>query len=130
MIASRKLARVPSLPELPALPTVGSLPELPKLTPSQPKIVGTPTELYTRIARGAMTCDGFANPLRKDIGFQSHLNKEVISAVVPSQRDWQLLRIHTFDFTNPGIELNGFKATGRKASRVASSPRPRQVVRV
>lgn len=46
----------PSLPELPPLPTVGSLPELPTLAPSQPKIVGTPTELYTRIARGAMTC--------------------------------------------------------------------------
>lgn len=40
----------------PELPAVGSLqlPELPSLTGT--KIVGTPTELYTRIARGAVTC--------------------------------------------------------------------------
>ena len=49
----------------PELPAAGSLqlPSLPALTGSN--VVGTPTELYTRIARGAVTCwFGASGPLK------------------------------------------------------------------
>ncbi len=49
-------------PELPAAGAL-QLPSLPALTGS--KIVGTPTELYTRIAHGAVTCwFGASGPLK------------------------------------------------------------------
>jgi len=54
-----------TLPELPPIPTVGSLPDLSSLGSEEPKLVGSPTELYTRIARGAMACwFGTAGPLK------------------------------------------------------------------
>lgn len=48
------------------LPSVGALPDLPSLSSFAPKtVVGTPTEVYTRIARGAVTCwFGATGPLK------------------------------------------------------------------
>jgi hypothetical protein len=50
------------------LPSVGALPDLPSLSSFAPKtVVGTPTEVYTRIARGAVTCwFGATGPLKGD----------------------------------------------------------------
>jgi hypothetical protein len=45
--------------------SVASLPSIAALTHPEGRIVGTPTELYTRLARGALTCwFGAAGPLK------------------------------------------------------------------
>jgi hypothetical protein len=45
--------------------SIGALPSLSALVPHQGRIVGTPTEVYTRVARGVLTCwFGAAGPLK------------------------------------------------------------------
>jgi hypothetical protein len=44
---------------------IGALPSLPGSVPHQGRTVGTPTEVYTRVARGVLTCwFGAAGPLK------------------------------------------------------------------
>ncbi|MGE5267219.1 MAG: hypothetical protein ACM3L9_07630 [Deltaproteobacteria bacterium] len=48
-------ASAPSLPSMSAMPDVSAI--TPKLTPADaPRPVGAPTEIYTRVARGILTC--------------------------------------------------------------------------
>lgn len=50
------------MPDLPAS-ALAAIPSLPSLKPD--RVVGTPTEIYTRIARGAVTCwFGASGPLK------------------------------------------------------------------
>jgi hypothetical protein len=45
--------------------SIGSLPSISALVPHEGRIVGTPTEVYTRVARGALTCwFGATGPLK------------------------------------------------------------------
>lgn len=45
--------------------SIGALPSISALAPHQGRIVGTPTEVYTRVARGVLTCwFGAAGPLK------------------------------------------------------------------
>ena len=56
-------AELPAVGALPDLPSLSSLPSLASLT--QRPVVGSPTEVYTRIAHGAVTCwFGASGPLK------------------------------------------------------------------
>jgi hypothetical protein len=57
-------AGAPSLPSMSAMPDVSAI--TPKLTPADaPRPVGAPTEIYTRVARGILTCwFGPSGPLK------------------------------------------------------------------
>lgn len=52
---------------MPSLPELGNLPDLPALSTASAQAPGTPTEIYTRIARGALNCwFGADGPLKGD----------------------------------------------------------------
>lgn len=90
------------------MPTVGALPELPKL-PSQPKIVGTSTELYTRIARGAVACwFGTSGPLKSKYLYHAEADS-------PANGGRAEIVIHEKD-------LNAQQPRGVRAFRIGITP--------
>lgn len=82
------LASMPKLPDMPELP------KLPKM-PSPPPIIGSPTDVYTNVARGALTCwFGAKGPLKGQYIYHGEADP-------PSKGGRAVIVIHLFDPAAP-----------------------------
>lgn len=78
-----------SLPKLPAMP------DLPKLPDPPPPVVGSPTDVYTNVARGALTCwFGSRGPLKGEYIYHGE-------AEPPSKGGRAVIVIHHLDRDAP-----------------------------
>ena len=114
------------------LPSVGALPDLPSISSFTPKsVVGTSTEVYTRIARGAVTCwFGAAGPLKgrhiyhADAEPQSKGGAAEITIFQKdaSRTDPRALKAYWIGIVptgeNPRVEVQNFKINEPLASRM------------
>ena len=79
----------PSLPSVATVPDVAAI--TPKLTPADsPRPVGAPTEIYTRVARGILSCWFGAGPLKPDYIYNA-------DAEPPSKGGAAVISIHKRD---------------------------------
>jgi hypothetical protein len=118
-----------SLPKLPALPTVASF-------TSGPLPTGTPTEIYTRVARGLLTCwFGSNGPLKPTYIYHA-------DATPPSKGGGAVIDIHSRDLAatdpralrawrvaikkgdeRPVLEIENFKLAAPMAERLDADVR-------
>lgn len=114
------------------LPSVGALPDLPTLSSFAPKsVVGTPTEVYTRIARGAVTCwFGATGPLKGRHIYHAEAqpqSKGGAAEIIIFEKDVSLpdpraLKAYWIGIVPTGeiprVEVQNFKVTEPLASRM------------
>lgn len=80
---------------LTAMPKLPSVPELPKLPPSPPPVIGSPTDVYTNVARGALTCwFGAKGPLKGQYIYHGEADP-------PSKGGRAIIVIHVLDREAP-----------------------------
>lgn len=102
-----------SLAGSPAEPSAGlSLPKASSILPQTDQVIGTPTELYTRIARGALTCwFGAAGPLKDEYIYHA-------DADPPSKGGRSQIIIHVRDKT----KISNSEQKSVRAFRVVIAP--------
>lgn len=80
---------------LTAMPKLPSVPELPKLPAPPPPAIGSPTDVYTNVARGALTCwFGTKGPLKGQYIYHGE-------AEPPSKGGRAVIVIHVLDREAP-----------------------------
>lgn len=83
------------LAAMPKLPDMSELPKLPKMPSPPPPIIGSPTDVYTNVARGALTCwFGAKGPLKGQYIYHGEANP-------PSKGGRAVIVIHLFDPAAP-----------------------------
>lgn len=120
---------------LPSAGELGSLPSIASLTASTGHVPGSPTEVYTRIARGALTCwFGASGPLRQTYIYHADAeppskggrSEIVIFAKDPSTTDPRALRAFrvsiapSADRPEPQVGVENLKIAEPLATRLTA----------